>query len=228
VIDPALVTRAEELIRKGEAVLRTASPERSGRPSRPAVITDRSYLDYGLWAEWRNQSLSFLQRTLGDTDNYSAEFAKHCDHRTVAPTNAGLGILRAVKQDMESGHLARLPELVHADVFSDLVEMAEHLLGKGYKDPAAVIGGGVLEEHLRLLCHKHGIPTQVSAKPKKADTMNADIHKAGVYDLNQQKIITGWLGVRNSAAHGKYGEYTNEQVGPYLSGIREFIARFPA
>ena len=42
----------------------------------------------------------------------------------MAPTNAGLGILRAVKQDLEGGHLARLPETVRAEVFSDFLEMA--------------------------------------------------------------------------------------------------------
>jgi hypothetical protein len=228
VIDPALVTRAQELIRKGEAVLRTARPERSGHPSRPAVVTDRSYLDYSLWAEWRNQSLSFLQRTLGGTDNYSVEFAKHCDLRTVAPTNAGLGILRAVKQDLEGGHLARLPELVHADVFSDFIEMAEHLLATGYKDAAAVIGGSVLEEHLRLLCDKHGVTADAGARPKKADTMNADLVKAGVYDSNRQKIITAWQAIRNSAAHGKYDDYDRGDVQRFVGGLRDFIDRYSA
>ncbi len=35
--------------------------------------------------------------------------------------------------------------------------MAEYLLKEGYKDPAAVITGSTLEEHLRKLCIKNGI-----------------------------------------------------------------------
>jgi hypothetical protein len=112
--------------------------------------------------------------------------------------------------------------------------MAEYLLSEdhGYKDPAAVLGGGVLEEHLRLLCVKNGIAAERQSPsgphPKKADQLNNDLASASVYDKNQQKIITGWLGIRNSAAHGKYGEYTDSQVAQFLAGLREFIGRFPA
>jgi hypothetical protein len=230
-IDQRLAEQASELIKKGDAVLQTAKSSggtnrrnRYGSPS----ITDSSHVDYGLWSEWRNQSLSFLVRTLGKESNYTTEFEKWCSSRTVAPTNAGIGILRAVKQDIEAGHLARLSELVRAELFSDFLEMAEYLLSEGYQDAAAVIGGGVLEEHIRLLCAKNNIPTSIASKAKKADTMNSELASAGVIDKNQKKIITGWLGIRNSAAHGKYGEYTKDQVVLYLAGIRDFIARFPA
>jgi len=32
-----------------------------------------------------------------------------------------------------------------------------------------------------------------------------------------------WLGIRNSAAHGKYSEYTKEEISLMLQGIRQFI-----
>ena len=122
----------------------------------------------------------------------------------------------------------RLQEIVHADVFSDFLSMAEYLLSTRYKDPAAVLGGGVLEEHLRLLCNKNRIPITVGTKSKKADAMNTELTKANVYDSNQQKIVIAWLGTRNSAAHGDYSKYTEAVVQQYLAGIREFIARYPA
>jgi hypothetical protein len=61
---------------------------------------------------------------------------------------------------------------VAAEVFTDFIEMAEHLLEQGYKDPAAVVAGSVLEEHLRQLCHKNAIDTVTvdssgKANPKK-------------------------------------------------------------
>ncbi|MFZ0592306.1 MAG: hypothetical protein WAM39_17735, partial [Bryobacteraceae bacterium] len=96
-------------------------------------------------------------------------------------------------------------ELVHADVFSDFLEMADHLLEQGYKDAAAVIVGSVLEEHLRKLCQKHGLGTTInSGAPKKADLINADLAGAMVYPKLDQKNVTAWLDVRNKAAHGKY------------------------
>ena len=40
---------------------------------------------------------------------------------------------------------------MHAELFADFLEMADYLLSEGYKDPAAVLGGSMLEEHLRQL-----------------------------------------------------------------------------
>jgi hypothetical protein len=58
--------------------------------------------------------------------------------------------------------------------------------------------------------------------------MNADLAAANVYSKLDQKAVTMWLGVRNSAAHGKYGEYTKDQVQMLIAGITEFMARVPA
>lgn len=103
------------------------------------------------------------------------------------------GILNALSKDYSAGYLKTIKELIHADVFSDFLEMADHLLEEGYKDPAAVLGGGVLEEHLRKLCEKHGILAVQAGRPKKAETMNTDLAGASVYSKLDQKNVTAWL-----------------------------------
>ena len=76
------------------------------------------------------------------------------------------------------------------------------------KDAAAVMIGSVLEEHLRQLCHSHKVDIftlkGMDEMPKKADVLNADLKKSGAYGPLDQKQVTAWLGLRNSAAHGKY------------------------
>ncbi len=103
--------------------------------------------------------------------------------------------------------------------------MASYLLDEGYKDPAAVLIGGVLEEHLRKLCIKYGISIEENYKPKKADKINSDLSKEKVYSKLDQKSITAWLDLRNKAAHGKYDEYSKKQVLLMLEGVRKFISR---
>lgn len=139
-----------------------------------------------------------------------------------------VGIIQALKTAYESGYLYEIEELIHADVFSDFIYMAEYLLKEGYKDPAAVIIGGVLEEQLRKLCLRNSITTTVNDRPKKADMMNSELASRGVYNKLDQKSVTAWLDLRNKAAHGKYTEYSDEQVEFTLLAIRDFIARFPA
>ncbi len=138
------------------------------------------------------------------------------------------GILKALRTDYEAGYLRSVYEIIHGDIFGDFLEMADYLLTEGYKDPAAVLIGGVLEEQLRKLCQAHSIPVTKGSLPKKADGLNAELAGANVYSKLDQKSITAWLGLRNNAAHGKYNEYSKEQVALMVQGVRDFIARNPA
>lgn len=153
--------------------------------------------------------------------------------RDFGPTNGHnllrlIGILTSLRDDISAGRLSTLTELVHADVFSDFLDMGEHLLQEGYKDAAAVLTGGVLEEHLRKLCSKHAIPTGNGSRHKKADTLNAELAAASAYSKLDQKNVTAWLGLRNDAAHGNYTAYASQQVKLLIQSVRDFITRAPA
>lgn len=136
-----------------------------------------------------------------------------------------MGIVGALREDYKAGALAPLQDLVRAEVFDDFLDMAQHLLDAGYKDGAAVLVGGVLEQHLRRLCGKAGIGTDTSGKPKKADAMNSELAAMGVYSKLDQKSVISWLDLRNKAAHGEYGSYSDEQVRILSIGVRDFVRR---
>jgi hypothetical protein len=116
------------------------------------------------------------------------------------------GVLRSLLRDIAGGRLKNFSELLHAEMFGDLIDMSEHLLSEGYKDAAAVLGGGVIEQHLRNLCTNSGISTIQNSHPKKADQMNSELSSASVYSKSDQKSVTAWLGLRNKAAHGEYSK----------------------
>jgi hypothetical protein len=138
-----------------------------------------------------------------------------------------LGILAAMRDDYAAGYVHTLQELVHADLFSDFLDMAKQLLDKGYKDPAAVLTGSVLEEHLRKLGDKSTIATiDSSGKPRKAEAINTDL--ANLYGKGEQKQVTAWLALRNDAAHGTYDNYTASQIDLMIQGVRDFLNRRPA
>ena len=138
------------------------------------------------------------------------------------------GVLEAIHADYKAGYLHTVHELLHASIFADFLEMADHLLDEGYKDAAAVLAGGVLEEHLRKLCDKNGVGTDSGVTPKKADRLNADLTKASVYEKLDQKSVAAWLDLRNKAAHAKYEGYDKAQVALMTQGIRDFVTRHPA
>jgi hypothetical protein len=142
-----------------------------------------------------------------------------------ANTKFLLGILKAIRTDYENGSLSSFPDLARAEIFADFLEMAHYLLEQDYKDPAAVLIGGVLEEHLRKLCTRSGITPETNSRPKKADAMNSELAKAEAYSKLDQKAVTSWLDLRNKAAHGQYASYTREQVALMLQAVRDFIQR---
>lgn len=139
-----------------------------------------------------------------------------------------VGVLEAIRDDYAAGYLRSIEELIHADVFADFLEMANELHGKGYKDPAAVITGSVLEEHVRKLATAHQVAVESAGRPRKADTINADLAKAGGYNKLEQKQITAWLDLRNKAAHGEYEQYEAGQVAALIRDVRDFMVRHPA
>ena len=140
-----------------------------------------------------------------------------------------LGVLTALKNDVQLGYLQTVSELIHADTFADFLTMAQHLLDEGYKDPAAVVAGSVVEQHLRSLANKNGVAALNSeGRWKKADLLNSDLVKANVYQKLTQKSVTVWLDLRNDAAHGNYANYEAANVKLMIDGVMLYVAQFPA
>lgn len=135
------------------------------------------------------------------------------------------GILEALRNDFDGGHLANIRGLVRAEVFVELIDQAQHLLDEGYHQPSAVVVGAVLEDHLRKLCAKYSTIT-LPGKPK-LDTMNAELAKAGEYDVLVQKQVTVWADVRNKAAHGQWKEFAHANVEDMLRGVLRFLNEHP-
>ena len=182
----------------------------------------------GAVAGFRASGLSVISSIVGENHTYYKEFRRKTDGQMDFHIDSGIHILDALKDEIEHDWLVSIKQLVTAEVFSDFLDMSKHLLDQKYKDPAAVMIGSVLEQHLRLLCNTHRVDDFVikggDNVPKKADLMNVDLVKAGVYQLTYQKLITAWLGLRNSAAHGKYEDYNLGQIQNMYDGVSLFIA----
>ena len=104
-----------------------------------------------------------------------------------------VGITQSLLLNLQRGYLISFEERIHGNVFSDFLERADHLTDTGHKDAGAVIAGSTLEAHLRALATKNNLPISSGARPTKADTLNAELKKAGVYELIDQKNVTAWL-----------------------------------
>ena len=171
-----------------------------------------------------------IQRAAGKDSVYYEQAKKIGLRRTHVYNHVAgqIGVAKSLLSDIQNGYLKSFEEIIHGDVFGDFLEMAEYLTKKGYKDAGAITTGITLEAHLRKLCAKHEVEITSDGRPKKADTLNAELVKSGAYSKIDQKNVTAWLGLRNDAAHGNYEAYDSSQVTLYTSSIRDFITRVPA
>lgn len=136
-----------------------------------------------------------------------------------------VGVLKGVQSDVRTGMLDDVRSLLQAEIFADFLEMAEYLLKEGYKDPAAVLLGAVLEDALRKIADARGIPaTGANGRPLTIDPLNSSLAKAGEYNALVQKQITSWANLRNSAAHGRFGEYDSDQVHQMQLFVQKFCS----
>ena len=180
--------------------------------------------------ELQTRCISVIERTSGSKSIYSRQVMEISKTKDIVYNHVAqqIGVAKALLFDIQNDYLKNLEETIHGDLFGDFLEMATHLIENGYKDAAAVMAGTTLEVHIRKLCDKHGLATTSGHKPKKAEALNAELAKEGVYTKLDQKNVTAWLGLRNNAAHGNYSEYTKEQVSLLIDNVKNFITRHPA
>ncbi|NMY06650.1 DUF4145 domain-containing protein [Pseudomonas sp. WS 5059] len=171
---------------------------------------------------WRVKARSLIERACGEQ---SSHLKMYLEVEKLVSYDSYMNQLKRMKavflgakEDFEGGYLNSLRNLVQAEVFNNELEQAEELFDRGYATAAAVIAGVVLETALRDLCSINGI------EHGSINKMNDDLAKAGAYNANQKKQITSLSAIRNSAAHGKPEEFTNDQVRGMIDDVNRFLA----
>jgi hypothetical protein len=220
-MDQEMDERFRNVLDKGNKVL-TDLPR--PRPGNSNAVKDRPYF------EWQSQSVTLLQDVFGPDHRFTRNFESGSTLKGeplpyVSCVEQGMGVLDAAYEDLSKEWTRTLTERVHSEVFDDYLDMAEHLLKNGsYFVAAVVLAGATLEEHLRKLSAKHGLPVVDSI-----DTMNQALWKQKqVYPQSTWRSISSWYDLRTDAAHGKPRDYAHQEVQLMISGVRDLISRYPA
>jgi hypothetical protein len=176
--------------------------------------------------EWRAQSLAFLRATLPDNHTYVQEFIAVTDvpldsrHPEDTHVQSGRGVLLAVRDDLEHGHLAGLRALVSAEIFTEFIEMAEHLESEGYYHAAASVAGAVLEDALRRTLVERG-----QRATGNLESMNQVAFDTGTYGRAVFLQVKVWIAVRNEADHGNWEVVDREAVKSMIQSIPTFMVQ---
>jgi len=163
------------------------------------------------------------------TDKYLAA----SEHPTIGHLGVDglVGILRALRADIDTDRLRRFESIVIAGVFEDLLQQAQHLVDNGYRRAAAVLAGATLEEHLRKLAMTNAVATlDTNGKPKKASALNSELYSANVYTKPEHAQVDAWQKIRNDAAHGEPNfekNHTDADIARMITGVRDFLVKHP-
>ena len=210
-LDESIQPTLAGLIEKGEAVLSSTSSRFGG-----------DIVDIQPYAEWRSQSVVLLARVFGESHAYPAMFQAEVTERNyTTATQAGIGILRAALEDVAQGHLSTLQDMATAEVFSDFLDQADHLLQNGYLAPAASLAGAVLENGLRSTANHSGVTVRTR---DDLSSLNNKLADKKVYSRLRQRQIAVWTEVRNTADHGHFDRLVESDVADLIKGARSFLA----
>ena len=187
----------------------------------PLYGEPQEYVDNKLMLSWRMKVKNFLSQICSEESQYFKQFEKY-ESSILGPNHIETflclkTIFLAAKEDCECGYFLSIIKLTQAEVFDSELEQAKALLGGGYHVAAAVIAGTVLETSLRQLCDENNIGHG------KLDKMNADLAKAGGYNVLTQKRVTALADIRNNAAYGKPDEFKKEDVNDMIRDVNNFL-----
>ena len=209
-----LIERVNQLVEKAERMKFSVKHP-------PPNVVDFPRIDIGAFSEWKTGSESLIIKITGENSVYHKNFLQGVKHEYKSSVDSGIGILKALKEEIESGYIDQIKDLVTAEVFTDFLDMAEHLLKNGYQDPAALLIGAILENGLRKIATKKNIPVK---NGDDISSLNTKLSDSETYNRLTQQQIQMWKKIRDSAAHGKFEEYKKEDVQTMMQGVKRFLA----
>ena len=171
--------------------------------------------------EVKVSALNLIARIAGETSIYFRELLSMGGKATLVNPSIVRGILTAAMTDFREGFIVDAKLLVSAEVFADFLVQAEVLLENDYKDASAVIIRAVLEDALRRVCISNGI--EVRDRAGIAELATA-LTKQNLLTAVQAKEIEAKKEIGNQAAHGRFDQYTKEDVLAFHEFVQRLLA----
>jgi hypothetical protein len=184
-------------------------------------VSHQEFVDAGAFREWRVGCVAFLREALGEDSPYTKEFEFNCDSPYLSAVARGHAVLRAAREYIDFGPVARVEELVAAEIFTDLLGIAERLLREQRVAAGVVVACSVLEDVMRRSARHRMIAIRENVDDLSA--LNTKMSAAGVYDAALAKRIEEWAAMRACAEAGELTGAMRGDAQSLLRGVRDFV-----
>ena len=182
-------------------------------------VSMQEFVDAAAFREWRVGSIAFLREALGAESPYAKEFEFNCDSPYLSAVARGLAVLRAAREYIDFGPVARVEELVAAEIFTDLLGMAARMLREGRAAAAVTVAAAVLEDVMRRSARHRRIEIRENVDDIAA--LNAKLAASGVYRKPLQDKIDAWAAMRTRAEANQPD--ARAEIERMLKGVQDFL-----
>jgi hypothetical protein len=209
--------RLRQLIVEGNSVALLESPSGVG-----PYIKDRNVI---ILQAWLTKVVNILETVFGPESPQYRQFENILPSAGVRLVEHSydvypiIGVLSGALDDLENGYLLGQEFIIADELFDSILDQSKQLLQSGYKDPAAMLARVVLEDALKRLARSVKIDDN-----QKASKINDELKGIGIYPQTQWRFIQVWLDVGNAAAHGKFSEYSDDDVKKFIEGVEKFLS----
>ncbi len=184
--------------------------------------SNQEFVDTAAFREWRVGCVAFLREALGADSPYAKEFEFNCDSPFLSAVARGQAVLRAAREYIEFGPVARVEELVAAEIFSDLIGMAARLLREGRQTSAVTVAAAVLENVMRRSARHRKIAIRENVD--NIAELNAKMAGGGAYPAAMQKKIDEWALLRTQAETQPLDDaVARTAIDRMIKGVRDFV-----
>jgi hypothetical protein len=200
-------------------------------------ISLQDFVEAARFREWRVGCLAFLKEAFGPDSHYLKEYEFSCDSPYLNAAARGQAVLRAAREYIDFGPVARVEELAAAEVFNDLLAIAERHCAAGRADAAMVLAAAILEDVLWRNARNRKLA--IRERIDSPATLNQQLWQAGVYPTAKKKQVADWLRLGESGtlvadaagdsaapAAAMNAETVNRMVVEMIRGVRNFVADY--
>lgn len=129
------------------------------------------------------------------------------------------GFLNALKIDIENNLLTSLQDQVAGEIYGDFISLSKQLIDEGFKEPAAVLACGALEDSMKKFATKNGM----NVFDADLSTVVNSLKASGLIKGTQAGVVQSYVKLRNKTFHAQFDKIELPEVSSLIAFIESFV-----
>lgn len=173
------------------------------------------------WRRWATSAEHIIESVFGSASVHARHFAVEYGrcHGREAQVHSMRGILRAAKDDYESGYAVAFTSRISGEVYGDFIALAKAALDVNCKDAAAVLACAALEDALK----RFAALNELQVGEKSMQEVVAALKAKGLVSGAQKSILDVMPKIRDYAMHANWEKLTVQDVGSVIGFTEQLL-----